>query len=245
MKPKWVEEIFNLWNSPNSSSILLSQLFLNGAPQGFLMASSTGSPSGGTPSAIRSRNKHAASIAKRACDQCKFRKIKVSFTPRPLFPFPLQMSPLTLGEPRRIYPKKKNNHANYFWCPPNSVAYHNPVKPVSRWALNAHSFNRRRNAVPPGSKFHQAKKKKKTDAPEWTTLIMQLVESHKLDNNKPISFLEIPLNLRSPQNKIPSNIIIMSPIHPLNPAGPSRCQELHGQPHHMEKSQCQWMEQLV
>ncbi|KAJ5397300.1 hypothetical protein N7509_005413 [Penicillium cosmopolitanum] len=44
------------------------------------MASTTGSPSRGAPGAIRTRNKNAASIAKRACDQCKFRKIKCSLS---------------------------------------------------------------------------------------------------------------------------------------------------------------------
>lgn len=39
--------------------------------------SSTASPTG----AVRTRNKSAGSIAKRACDQCKFRKIKVCPSP--------------------------------------------------------------------------------------------------------------------------------------------------------------------
>lgn len=38
----------------------------------------SGSPREASPTgAIRTRNKTAGSIAKRACDQCKFRKIKV------------------------------------------------------------------------------------------------------------------------------------------------------------------------
>jgi hypothetical protein len=65
-------EIFNL-DTPR----LAFYLDASWSHGGFLMASTTGSPSGGAPGAIRTRNKNAASIAKRACDQCKFRKIKV------------------------------------------------------------------------------------------------------------------------------------------------------------------------
>ncbi|KAJ5092273.1 hypothetical protein NUU61_007143 [Penicillium alfredii] len=44
-------------------------------------SSSTGSPTGASATgAIRSRNKTAGAIAKRACDQCKFRKIKCSLS---------------------------------------------------------------------------------------------------------------------------------------------------------------------
>ncbi|KAJ5719593.1 hypothetical protein N7493_007171 [Penicillium malachiteum] len=45
------------------------------------MDSTTGSPtSASTPGAIRTRSKTPGSIAKRACDQCKFRKIKCSLS---------------------------------------------------------------------------------------------------------------------------------------------------------------------
>lgn len=40
-------------------------------------STSSGSPTASLTGAIRTRNKSSGSIAKRACDQCKFRKIKV------------------------------------------------------------------------------------------------------------------------------------------------------------------------
>ncbi|KAJ5628399.1 Transcription factorfungi [Penicillium lividum] len=44
------------------------------------MESTTGPPSSGAPGAIRTRNKPHTNITKRACDQCKFRKIKCSLS---------------------------------------------------------------------------------------------------------------------------------------------------------------------
>ncbi|KAJ5902466.1 hypothetical protein N7495_002994 [Penicillium taxi] len=85
------------------------------------MESSIGSPSTRL-SMTRARNKTPGSIAKRACDQCKFRKIKV------IIRFP----PVPLEKP----PGAK--------CP-CSAAYRSPVRPVRGWALIVHFFNRRRN----------------------------------------------------------------------------------------------------
>ena len=45
-------------------------------------STSSGSPTASPTGAIRTRTKSAGSIAKRACDQCKFRKIKVCQDPR-------------------------------------------------------------------------------------------------------------------------------------------------------------------
>ncbi|KAJ5449603.1 uncharacterized protein N7458_006052 [Penicillium daleae] len=43
-------------------------------------STSSGSPTASPPGAVRTRNKSSGSIAKRACDQCKFRKIKCSLS---------------------------------------------------------------------------------------------------------------------------------------------------------------------
>lgn len=45
-------------------------------------STSSGSPTASPTGAIRTRTKSAGSIAKRACDQCKFRKIKVCQDPK-------------------------------------------------------------------------------------------------------------------------------------------------------------------
>lgn len=45
-------------------------------------STSSGSPTASPTGTVRTRNKSAGSIAKRACDQCKFRKIKVCLDPK-------------------------------------------------------------------------------------------------------------------------------------------------------------------
>jgi hypothetical protein len=194
------------------------------------MASTTGSPSGGAPGAIRTRNKNAASIAKRACDQCKFRKIKVfhllgpSVTPNP-----------GSGRPAA------NTGAN----PSDSVACRNPAKPARRWVLIVHSSSRRRSAVQRASKSKSCHDRADADAdaPEGPALTIFIVACRKSDSSKLISSLEIPRKLRSPNKNLSNIMSRMSRTRLWNPAGPCPYRGHPGQVL-MAKSRCQWMEQL-
>ncbi|KAJ5570323.1 uncharacterized protein N7459_009753 [Penicillium hispanicum] len=115
------------------------------------MDSTTGSPTGASaPGAMRARNKPPGSIAKRACDQCKFRKIKAS-------------------NPLRLLPERDTN-------PPHSAACRSPAKLASPWALIVRSFSRRRNGVQPDSKSSMGSRRvhRKGDSDQSPSRVSQI-----------------------------------------------------------------------
>lgn len=109
-----------------------------------------------------SRKKSSGAIAKRACDQCKFRKIKASNILRFLRTSFRSGVPLSVflflssfpGENLRgppvyfdltVFPSLAGRANRLSNC---SVVYPNHAGHVFPWALNAPFFNRRRNVVP-------------------------------------------------------------------------------------------------
>ena len=126
-----------------------------------------------------SRKKSSGAIAKRACDQCKFRKIKASnffifylrstsgLHPCLLFPFPAPCS-------TQLYdPAWRANRLST--C---SVVYPSHAGHVSPWALTAPFINHRRNGAPLDSEFDRLPFILSTS--EATSLILSICRASKV-----------------------------------------------------------------
>ena len=152
------------------------------------MESTTASATGANATgAIRRRNKSTGSIAKRACDQCKFRKIKVTHF---------------------FAPFQRNVSAHVL----HSVACRSLARLANPWALTVHFCSRRRNADQPDSKSFR----KGNALHRYKFLPHPEAAFPKFDSSKLI-FFRGPLAKTQLRNRNPFSIMFQLQWNPARP----------------------------